>query len=222
MFYQENGLSPFFNILYHQFPLYAYFNICIRDGGEKQQSPRSTILCSLSLLVFVFLFFLFLFFVSTWDDVVPQKKMHRSREKSSNSDTCILRHLAQFDSNFHGATYSKDIDAKDHIWDVLKDFERTSKSIKVLVFFRAFTYGIGFFYGSYPFSKASFYCWRNGHFKKYRFLSKINIRPQIEIKWSLNFRALMPMLYMKNKMAEASLLPQKFFLGHSRVFLLDF
>ena len=36
----------------------------------------------------------------------------------------------------------------------------------------------------------------------------------------------MPMLYVKNKMAEASLLPKnegkKFFLGHSRVFLLDF
>ena len=37
---------------------------------------------------------------------------------------------------------------------------------------------------------------------------------------------LMPTLYMKNKMAEASLLPQrkrkKVILGHSRVFLLDF
>ena len=35
-----------------------------------------------------------------------------------------------------------------------------------------------------------------------------------------------PTLYVKNKMAEASLLPQKegkkFFFGHSRVFLLDF
>ena len=34
------------------------------------------------------------------------------------------------------------------------------------------------------------------------------------------------MLYVKNKMAEASLLPKKvgkiFFLGHSRVFLIDF
>ena len=32
----------------------------------------------------------------------------------------------------------------------------------------------------------------------------------------------MPTLYVRNKMAEASPLPQKFFLGHSRVFLLDF
>ena len=35
----------------------------------------------------------------------------------------------------------------------------------------------------------------------------------------------MPTLYVKNIMAEASLLPkikEKFFLGHSRVFLLDF
>ena len=36
----------------------------------------------------------------------------------------------------------------------------------------------------------------------------------------------MPTLYVKNKMAEASLLPKKegkkFFLGHSRVLLLDF
>ena len=62
--------------------------------------------------------------------------------------------------------------------------------------------------------------------KKDRFLSKIKLRPPIETVWSLNFRASTPTLYVKNKMAEASLLPQKegkkFFLGHSRVFLLDF
>ena len=65
-----------------------------------------------------------------------------------------------------------------------------------------------------------------GRLKKYRFLSKIKLRPPIETVWSLNFRASTPTLYVKNKMAEASLLPQKegkkFFLGHSRVFLLDF
>ena len=62
--------------------------------------------------------------------------------------------------------------------------------------------------------------------KKYRFLSKIKLRPPIETVWSLNFRASMPMLYVKHKMVEASLLPKKegkkFFLGHSKVFLLDF
>ena len=62
--------------------------------------------------------------------------------------------------------------------------------------------------------------------KKHRFLSKIKLHPPIETVWSLNFRASTPTLYVKNKMAEASLLPQKdggkFFLGHSRVFLLDF
>ena len=62
--------------------------------------------------------------------------------------------------------------------------------------------------------------------KKYRFLSKIKLHPPIETVWSLNFRISMPTLYVKNKMAEASLLPKtegkKFFLGHSRVFLLDF
>ena len=62
--------------------------------------------------------------------------------------------------------------------------------------------------------------------KKDRFLSKIKLRPPIETVWSLNFRASTPTLYVKNKMAEASLLPKKegkkFFLGHSRVFLLDF
>ena len=71
--------------------------------------------------------------------------------------------------------------------------------------------------------------------KKYRFSSKIKLHPPIETVWLLNFRASTPMLYVKNKMAEASvknkmaeasLLPpkegKKFFLGHSRVFLLDF
>ena len=43
----------------------------------------------------------------------------------------------------------------------------------------------------------------------YRFLSKIKLRPPIETVWSLNFRASMPTLYVKNKMAEASLLPKK-------------
>ena len=59
--------------------------------------------------------------------------------------------------------------------------------------------------------------------KNYRFLSKIKLHSPIEIVWSLNFRASIPTLYVKNKMAEASLLPQnkggKFFLGHGRVFL---
>ena len=53
--------------------------------------------------------------------------------------------------------------------------------------------------------------------KKYRFLSKIKLCPPIETVLSLNFRASMPTLYVKNKMAEASLLPKrrkKFFLGH--------
>ena len=45
--------------------------------------------------------------------------------------------------------------------------------------------------------------------KKYRFLSKIKLHPPIETVWSLNFRASMPKLYVKNKMAEASLLPKK-------------
>ena len=62
--------------------------------------------------------------------------------------------------------------------------------------------------------------------KKYRFLTKIKLRPPIETVWSLNFRASMSTLYVKNKMAETSLLPKKegkkFFLSHSRVFLLDF
>ena len=55
--------------------------------------------------------------------------------------------------------------------------------------------------------------------KKYRFLSKMKLHPPIETVWSLNFRVSTPTLYVKNKMAEASLLPQKIFLGHSRVFL---
>ena len=62
--------------------------------------------------------------------------------------------------------------------------------------------------------------------KKFRFLSKIKLRPPIETVRSLNFWASTPTLYVRNKMAEASLLPQKegkkIFLGHSRVFLLDF
>ena len=37
----------------------------------------------------------------------------------------------------------------------------------------------------------------------------IKLHPPIEIVWSLNFLASMPTLYVKNKMAEASLLPQK-------------
>ena len=45
--------------------------------------------------------------------------------------------------------------------------------------------------------------------KKYRFLSKIKLHPPIETVRSLNFRASTPTLYVKNKMAEASLLPQK-------------
>ena len=45
--------------------------------------------------------------------------------------------------------------------------------------------------------------------KKYRFVSKIKLRPPIETVWSLNFRASTTTLYVKNKMAEASLLPQK-------------
>ena len=47
----------------------------------------------------------------------------------------------------------------------------------------------------------------------------------IQIEWSFNFQASTPTLYVKNKMAEASLLPkerEKIFLCHSRVFLLDF
>ena len=44
--------------------------------------------------------------------------------------------------------------------------------------------------------------------QKYRFLSKIKLRPPIKIVWMLNFRASTPTLYVKNKMAEASLLPQ--------------
>ena len=43
--------------------------------------------------------------------------------------------------------------------------------------------------------------------KKYRFSSKIKLHPPIETVWSLNFRASIPTLYVKNKMAEASLLP---------------
>ena len=35
------------------------------------------------------------------------------------------------------------------------------------------------------------------------FLSKIKLRPSIEIEWSLNFRTSTPTLYMENKMAEA-------------------
>ena len=62
--------------------------------------------------------------------------------------------------------------------------------------------------------------------KKYRFLTKIKLRPPIETVWSLNFRASTSTLYVKNKMAEASLSAQKrrkkIFLSHSRVFLLDF
>ena len=62
--------------------------------------------------------------------------------------------------------------------------------------------------------------------QKYRFLSEIKLHPPIETVWSLNFRASMPTLDVKNKMAEASLLPKKegkkFFLGHSRALLLDF
>ena len=62
--------------------------------------------------------------------------------------------------------------------------------------------------------------------QKCRFLSKIKLCPPMEIVWLLNFRASTPMLYVKNKMAEASLLPKKegkkIFLSHSRVFLLDF
>ena len=63
--------------------------------------------------------------------------------------------------------------------------------------------------------------------KKYTFLSKIKLHPPIEtIIWSLNFQVSMPTLYVKNKMAEASLLPKKegkkIFLSHSRVFFLDF
>ena len=38
---------------------------------------------------------------------------------------------------------------------------------------------------------------------------KIMLRQPIEIERSLNLRASMPMLYVKNKMAEASLLPQR-------------
>ena len=57
--------------------------------------------------------------------------------------------------------------------------------------------------------------------QKNRFLSKIKLLPPIETVWSLYFRASTPTLYVKNKMAEASLLPKKegkkFFLGHSRV-----
>ena len=57
-------------------------------------------------------------------------------------------------------------------------------------------------------------------------MSKVKLCLPIEIEWSLNFRASTPTLYVKNKMAEASFLPEKegkkFFLGHSRVFLLDF
>ena len=41
--------------------------------------------------------------------------------------------------------------------------------------------------------------------KKYRFLSKIKLRPSIETVWSLNFWASTPTLYVKNKMAETSL-----------------
>ena len=44
-------------------------------------------------------------------------------------------------------------------------------------------------------------------FKKYRVLSKIKLRPPIEIEWLLNFRA--STLYVKNKMAEASILSQR-------------
>ena len=62
--------------------------------------------------------------------------------------------------------------------------------------------------------------------QKYRLLSKIKLCPPIEIVWMLNFRASTPTLYVKNKMAEASLLSQKeggkLYLSHSRVFLLDF
>ena len=45
--------------------------------------------------------------------------------------------------------------------------------------------------------------------KKFRFLSNIKLLPPIETVWSLNFRASTPTLYVKNKMAEASLLPKK-------------
>ena len=50
----------------------------------------------------------------------------------------------------------------------------------------------------------------------YRFLSKIKLRPPVETEWSLNCRASMPTLYVKNKKAEDSLLSQgkrKIYLG---------
>ena len=39
--------------------------------------------------------------------------------------------------------------------------------------------------------------------------TKIKLHPSIETVWSLNFRASTSTLYMKNKMAEATLLPKK-------------
>ena len=43
---------------------------------------------------------------------------------------------------------------------------------------------------------------KNKRFKKYRFLFKIKLCQPIEIEWSLNFRALTPTPYVKNKMAD--------------------